>query len=394
MHLVEQYALASGSKINKPQIREKYFPVGLDKYVTFSPFSKPSKNYDLWKEVISMIKQPLTSLGLGIVQLGEKENPLFEGCVDLRGKTSIAEAAYVIKKGQLHFGADTFSVHMASAFGKKIVSLYSHSPIQNCKGYWSNESDFIGLESYRDGKGYSFALEEDPKTINSIEPEKVAISIFKLLGIDVKIKNKTVFIGPKWNNEFLEVVPSAVAKFSKPAPKDRHVVRMDYHFDEEIMEQQLISNPGLIVTSKPISLEILKRNKESISQVIYLVTGDNYVSDFSRQMDRASIPNSIFSNLKGDFLKKLKYQSLNLNKDISILQDKSIKEIRNHEKLNVNNLMFRTSKFVIEKDKVYPGKAAFLNKVTVPHFSAPPTPIIDVPEFWEEMDFFWITEKV
>ena len=111
-------------------------------------------------------------------------------------------------------------------------------------------------------------------------------------------------------------------------------------------------------------------------------------------MDRASIPNSIFSNLKGDFLKKLKYQSLNLNKDISILQDKSIKEIRNHEKLNVNNLMFRTSKFVIEKDKVYPGKAAFLNKVTVPHFSAPPTPIIDVPEFWEEMDFFWITEKV
>ena len=56
--------------------------------------------------------------------------------------------------------------------------------------------------------------------------------------------------------------------------------------------------------------------------------------------------------------------------------------------------MFRTSKFVIEKDKVYPGKAAFLNKVTVPHFSAPPTPIIDVPEFWEEMDFFWITEKV
>ena len=394
MHLVEQYALASGSKINKPKIREKYFPVASNRFITFSPFSKPAKNYDLWKETLSMIKEPLTKLGIDIVQLGEEKQSLFEGCIDLRGKTTIAESAYVIKNSLLHLGADSFPVHIASAYGKKIVALYSNSPIENCKAYWSDDSDFIGLESYKGGKQHSFSMEEKPKTINSIEPEKVAVSVFKLLGIDVKIKNKTVFVGPKWNNEFLEVVPSAVAKFSKPAPKDRHVIRMDYHFNEEIMEQQLISNPGLIVTSKPISLEILKRNKESISQVIYLVTNDDYVSDFSRQMDRASIPNSIFSNLKGDFLKKLKYKSLDLNKDISIVQDKSIKEIRDYEKLNVDNLMFRTSKFVIEKDKVYPGKAAFRNKIAAPHFSAPPMPIIDVPEFWEEMDFFWITEKV
>jgi hypothetical protein len=56
--------------------------------------------------------------------------------------------------------------------------------------------------------------------------------------------------------------------------------------------------------------------------------------------------------------------------------------------------MFRTTKFVIEKDKVYPGKAAYFNKVAVDNFVASPIPIIDVPEFWEEMDFFWITEKI
>ena len=77
-----------------------------------------------------------------------------------------------------------------------------------------------------------------------------------------------------------------------------------------------------------------------------------------------------------------------------MLQDKSIEIIRDYEKLSLNNLMFRTTKFVIEKDKVHPGKAAYFNKVTVDNFVASPIPIIDVPEFWEEMDFFWITEKI
>ncbi len=394
MHLVEQYALASGSKIGKPQIREKYYPAPADNYLTFSPFSKPSKNYDLWREVLSIIQEPLRKLGINIVQLGEHKDNLFDGCIDLRGKTTIAQCAFLIKRSLLHFGADTFSVHIASAYDKRIVALYSHSPMQNQKGYWNKNSEFVGIESHKDGKQYSFMLEEDPKTINTIEPEKVAMSIFRLLGIDVKIKNRTVFIGPKWNSEFLEVVPSAVAKFSKPAPKDRHVIRMDYHFNEEVMEQQLLSNPGVVVTSKPISIDLLCKNKERIQQVIYLVTDDSYSADFSREMDRSSIPNSIYTNLKGQFLKNLKYRSLNLNKDIAMLQDKSIKAVRDHNKLDVDNLMFRTTKFVIEKDKVYPGKAAYFNKVAVDNFVASPIPIIDVPEFWEEMDFFWITEKI
>ena len=178
MHLVEQYALASGSKINKPKIREKYFPVASNRFITFSPFSKPAKNYDLWKETLSMIKEPLTKLGIDIVQLGEEKQSLFEGCIDLRGKTTIAESAYVIKNSLLHLGADSFPVHIASAYGKKIVALYSNSPIENCKAYWSDDSDFIGLESYKGGKQHSFSMEEKPKTINSIEPEKVAVSVF------------------------------------------------------------------------------------------------------------------------------------------------------------------------------------------------------------------------
>ena len=39
MHLVEQYALACGAKIDKPYIYEKFAPLPFNNYITFSPFS-------------------------------------------------------------------------------------------------------------------------------------------------------------------------------------------------------------------------------------------------------------------------------------------------------------------------------------------------------------------
>jgi len=331
-----------------------------------------------------------------IVQLGAKKDATFEGCINLCGKTSIAQAAYLIKRGAMHLGTDSFATHIASAFNKKIVCLYSHSPIQNCGPFWSNPSEVILLESDKQGLKHSFATEEKPKTINTIEPEKVAYSLFKLLGIETKIKHKTVHIGPKWNLEFLEVVPSSVAKFSQKAPRDRHVVRMDYHFNEEVMEQQLLSNPGLIVTDKPISIDALLRlkKKDLVQQVIYLIKNDNFDVGFTKDLERNSIPNSVFTDLEGEFLNKLKYELLDLNKPISILEKKNKELIRNHKEIDLKNLNFRSRKFIIEKDEIFPGHAAFLNKTSIGNFNADPIPIFNQKEFWDEMDFFWITEKI
>ena len=394
MHLVEQYALACSSKAGSPYIHEKYFPLPFDKYITFSPFSKPSKNYDYWRDVLSMLLPDFQKLGIVIVQIGGKEDKAFEGCYNLCGKTSINQTAYLIKRGLLHLGTDTFATHIASHFQKKIVSLYSHSPIQNCGPFWSESSDVILLESDRKGQRHSYAIEENPKTINTIKPEKIACSVFKLFGIDVKVKNETVWMGPKWNLEFLEVVPTSVVNFSKPAPKDRCVIRMDYHFDEKVMEEQLLCNPGLIVTNKPISIEVLNRTKNLIEQVIYLIRDEDFDIDFSRELEKNNIRNSVFTNLKNGSLKKLKYDLLNLNKPIAHIEDKSSKNLPNYKELDLKKLKFRSRKFIIKEDKIYPGRAAFLNDVTINNFTPEPIPIFNQDEFWEEMDFFWITESI
>lgn len=394
MHLVEQYALSCASKVGNPYIYEKYFPLPFDKYITFAPLSRPSKNYDYWRDVLSMLLPDFQKLGIAIVQIGGKKDSAFEGCYNLCGKTSINQAAYLIKRGLLHLGTDTFATHIASHFQKKIVSLYSHSPIQNCGPFWSDRSDVILLESDRQGKKHSYATEENPKTINTIRPEEIACSVFELFGINAKTRNKTVQIGPKWNLEFLEIVPSSVIKFSKPAPKDRHVIRMDYHFNEEIMEQQLLCNPGLIVTNKPISIEILNRRRDLIEQVIYLIRDENFDADFSRELDKNNIKNSVFTSLKKGPLKKLKYQLLNLNRSIAHIEEKSVKNLPNYKELDLKKLKFRSRKFVLKEDNIYPGKAAYMNDVKIPNFTPEPIPILDQDEFWEEMDFFWITETV
>ena len=393
MHLVQQYALACTAKIDKPYIYEKYYPIPFKKYITFSPHSRPSKNYDYWVEVLSMIAPDLKKMGIAILQLGEEKEKAFGNCFNLCGKTTINQSSYLIKRATMHFGTDTFTTQIASAFNKKMVILYSHSPTQNCGPFWSKKEDVILIESDKQGKKHSFAVEEKPKTINTIAPEKIALSVLKMLGVKTEIKNKTIKIGLKWNNEFLEVVPKSVVNFSKEVPKDRHVIRMDYHFDEEVMEQQLLINPGLIVTSKPISIEALNKSKERISQVIYLIRDGNYDSNFPRELEKNNIANSIYSDLEGELLEKLKYSILNLNKPIAMIEKKSKKDLPNHEKLDLKRLTFRSRKFIIEGDDIYPGRAAHLNKVTIKDFSSGPIPIMDQKEFWEEMDFFWITEQ-
>jgi len=394
MHLVEQYALACGAKIDKPYIYEKFAPLPFNNYITFSPYSKPAKNYDYWREVLFMLLNDFKKIGVNIIQLGVEEEKSIEGCYDMRGKLDINQTAYIIKRGLLHLGADSFPTHIASSFGKKIVSLYSNSPVQNCGPFFSDKEDISTLTGVKKEEKHSFAIQENPKTINRIGPEDIACEVFRLLGIKAKVKNKTVRIGTKWMHEFIEVVPSAVTNFSKPVPADRHVIRMDYHYNINVMKDQLKLNKGLIVTEKPIPISDIAEVKDRIHQVIFLVTDSSYDKNFSRDLDKNNVPNSVFSRLEGQDLRNLKFDLIDLDKKIQIIEKKNKEMLPNYENLDLNKLKFRSRKFIIEGDTIYPGKAAYLNKISIPNFFSKPIPIIDTQEFWEEMDFFWITESV
>ena len=179
MHLLETYALSTGSKIGEPFILKKFFPVKYEKYITLQNSSgMPSKCYDYFQETINFLLPMLQKHGIGIVQIGGPEDYPLNNVENLQGKTNIHQTAYIINNSLLHLGNDSFAIHMASAFGVKCVGLYSIT-LPEIAGPFYNKKNSICL--YPDSEKPSFNPNESPKRINKIKPEEVASACLKLL---------------------------------------------------------------------------------------------------------------------------------------------------------------------------------------------------------------------
>ena len=143
MHLIETYALNCGLKIDEPFIYDKYCPIPFEKYISFQPYSKyDAKSYDYWQEVINQIFPKLQAENIHIIQIGGKDEKPIDNCYHLQGKTSISQAAYIIKNSIIHLGVDSFGVHIASHYDKKIIALYSNSRPENAGPYFKKKSKY------------------------------------------------------------------------------------------------------------------------------------------------------------------------------------------------------------------------------------------------------------
>ena len=140
MHLIEQYALSCGAKIDKPSIEESFYPIQFNKYITLHASSgMGAKNYDYFNDVMKMLYPYLAKNGINVVQIGGKDDPSINLTHGLQGKTSLKQTFYIIKKGILHFGNDSFSCHVASGYDKPLVSLYSVLYKECCGPYWGSK---------------------------------------------------------------------------------------------------------------------------------------------------------------------------------------------------------------------------------------------------------------
>lgn len=305
MNLIERYALSTGLKIEKPYIYLKYFPLPFEKYITFHPFSKPSKNYDYWQDVLDDISPILESRGIKIVQIGAKEDQKYERCIRLCGITSINQAAYLVSNSLLHLSADTFSAHIAGAFDKKLVALYSNSYAANCKPYWGSPENQILIEPDRKpGEKPSFALEESPKQINRIKSEQISNAVLKLLGIEDRMPYETVFVGSKYQNGIFyhTVVPNSSGPFVKMNDIE---VRMDKHFDENFLRGQLSVAKCAVMTDRPFSEDILSVFKAQIGVIFFFVNDDSGLK-FCKKVISMGIPLQLVSRLPEDKITPLK----------------------------------------------------------------------------------------
>jgi len=342
-HLAEEYAKCCGVRIGKPVIIPHFFPVPFDKYITVHNDKKiQAKEYNFWPEVINILKPHLGDIK--IIQIGAFGEETIEG-VDKHIPTfSLKQSSYIINKSIGHMGIDSVPVHIASAFDKPVVGIYSHTYANTCDPLWNENSKAITIESDRGGKKPSFALEENPKTINLIKPEKIAQAVLNVLEIDVNIKQKTIYMGPRSIFNCIEVIPSKLTNF-EGGPVS---VRMDIEHNEDVLKHIIQFTPVEVTTKKPISADILCSKR--IQRLTY--EADSFDEKFVELLKKVGMETTLVCTDNKNIAKERTRFF-----DYMVHQDKKPKVIKDNKKLlegvNLNSLKIKSRKKIICGNKIY-----------------------------------------
>lgn len=358
MHILEQYAINCGVKIDKPYILEKFFPLPFDKFITFHAVTKfPSRHYDYFQEVIDLIHPYLQEKGIHIVQVGSKDEPSFEKTQRTNGMTNFNQLAYIIGKTMLHFGVDSFPIHLASAYDKKIIALYSNVYKQNSKPYWGDTKKQTLIETHRNGKKPSYSVAENPKTINLIKPEEIAKSILSSLGIKHEINIDCIFLGRTYGGQKkFNLIPNHLVQNNSVIETVN--VRMDLVHDEDMLKNQLRIMPCSITTNKSIDCDILKTFKGNIIGINIMLEDENEL-DFIKNIKSLNIKYGLYSFLNEEALNKikLKYMDYGLITALRFDTEKIIKIINDNKS---KKIFYKTNEFYLSNGNVYLSEYDFL----------------------------------
>jgi len=379
MRLLDTYATNTGSKIDKPFIYSKYFPLPIGKYITFQPQTPyDSRNYSYWQEVIGLIHSYLNKNNINIVQVGTKDEKPLNGVINLLGQTNINQLAYVIENSSLHFGADSFCVHLSSYFNKPIVSLYSISNPNVAGPHFGDKSKHILLNGYEriGNKKPSYSQVESPKSIDEIKPEEIAGAILKLLDIEYSNLPESIYFGQDFNARSFEVVPDEIIDVNS-IPIENPIVRMDYCFNEEALENILSAKKAIIFTNKSIKKDLIQKYKKNILQVIYIIEEDNDIN-FVKLLKNNSINYTLLSFLEESILNKYKIDYM----DYNLIINKKHKTKEDTKIIDANNLYYKSSRTLVS------SKGQFISRYDWLHNSG--NKVVDDPEFWKEADNFYI----
>lgn len=152
-------------------------------YIAITPVtSKQAKEYKYWDDVIHNLKK----MGdIEIIQLGMKEEKLFDGVLDYRGKT-FNETIYVVSRALLHISPDTGTAHVAGAVGTPHIVMYASTNPNQCSPVLFRDVKQVLIEStnaceprcYRD---VCTKMKDGKNCLSQINPEVVCQQAYDIL---------------------------------------------------------------------------------------------------------------------------------------------------------------------------------------------------------------------
>lgn len=151
----------------------------------------PKEKFD---EVVKMIKgSGIAGKDLKIFQLGISTDPPIQGCLDLRGKTSLRETAAVLSQSLTFIGTSGLLSHLARAVDCRSVIIYGGREHSHQTGYICNEN----LDSFVEcAPCWRWnRCDYDRKCMKMIKPEDVLNSLKKVLkGKKMPLETQSILI--------------------------------------------------------------------------------------------------------------------------------------------------------------------------------------------------------
>jgi len=385
MKLLELYSLASGLKINKPFIYKAFFPLPFQKYITVHASSGMSaKCYAFWEDVIQLIKPTLDKQGISIIQIGGPEDEPLKHCNHLQGKLNIHQTSYVLSKTILHLSNDTFSAHVVGSFGLPLVTIYGSTTVKNHSPYFFDPKVTTFIEADREGALPSYASEEKPRMVDTIDPEIIANAALKLF--NESIQRTSIYFGEYYPTYIIEYIPDHVMA-PNYLPNGIINIRMDYCFDEKNFVKTIYHRKCNIISDKPIDIKLIRSFKSNVNRFSLEVFTDTD-PEYIRQLKSTGVELHLFTKEADEQkLKDLRLKHFDFEIEQEAPQKKESLDFK--DKIG-HNTRYKTNKFLIAKDGLYLSRADWKTNKKVENFDDNVREVNDTPEFWEELEYFYI----
>ena len=377
-HLIEEYAKSLGVKISNPVVKDHYFPICFDKYITIHQASNiSSKTYSHYDIVVSLLKPFLERAKIKVVQLGGSKK--IAG-VDTALNVSFKQQSFILSKSLVHLGCDSALAQLSSSKELPTVTLFGNVFAANAKPAFSDESINITLEPKWDKKP-CFSIEDPKKQIDSIKPEVVAQSVLDFLEIEKEdIRFTTKYVGSSFQDPVVEVIPTSFNPLKIKSGQEL-MVRADYAFDEDPFMKYCSSYPVNIFASSLIQPHGLQKISKNVNK-FYLFLDESW----------DCIPENYFDILK----------NMDINISMIVKKEEELNSIRNkyfdipvisyHSDKKAPCELSDDSRFMSSLRLVEGGKE-YLSYAHWKKGLDSNNKVIDTPEYWRESDHFYIYER-
>lgn len=387
MHILEKFSLNCGInplKLEKAEIFSSYYPLPFEKYIVFHACKDiPSKSYSYFQDVVDFMLENSAKKGYGLVQIGDPNDKILNGCLNLNGKINIFQTSFILKNASLLVGNDSFSTHICSAYKVPLVSLYSSAQPEVTGPYWKNQNQLTVMAPLNGNKP-SYSKEDPERLIDNIKPEEVIQKIKLILPDIFKYKNiipKSLFFGKNYRNHTIDIVPDVNQKINIP---DGQVINIRFDLLKNAITEENISSAYLntknkkffVTIDKPLDVFrfINEQNGPNLLSIILNINFKNFsikneLKNLAQQIKKRGAPITVnyhpenlsdyqIGELKLEFLDTIPIVEVSIDKEQQALFLEALNKSNSLTFLKSSSIIISSNKFFLSEELYKQNKNA------------------------------------